>query len=45
MKEVEGGEVRQEGDRLAGSYVNFYLPNGVIVIIIWDLTKISSLMN
>lgn len=32
MEGVEEGEGRQVGERLAGSYVNFYIANGGIVV-------------
>lgn len=32
VKQTEGSKPRQAGDRLAGSYVNFYLPNGGVIV-------------
>ncbi|KAK9828044.1 hypothetical protein WJX81_004404 [Elliptochloris bilobata] len=32
VKQVEGTKPRQAGDRLAASYINFYMPNGGIVM-------------
>ena len=29
---MEGSKPRQAGDRLAASYVNFYLPNGGVIV-------------
>lgn len=29
---VEGSKPRQAGDRMAASYVNFYLPNGGVIV-------------
>ncbi|MCF8090816.1 MAG: agmatine deiminase [Desulfotignum sp.] len=33
---VEGAKWRKEGDRLAGSYINFYMPNNGIVMPLFD---------
>jgi agmatine deiminase len=33
---IEGTLPRQPGDRMAGSYVNFYLPNGGVVVPVFD---------
>ena len=33
---VEDAKLRKEGDRLAGSYVNFYMPNNGIVMPLFD---------
>ncbi len=33
---VAGAKVRKEGDRLAGSYINFYMPNNGIVMPLFD---------
>ena len=32
VQHVEGSKPRQAGDRMAASYVNFYLPNGGVVV-------------
>jgi agmatine deiminase len=48
---VEGTLPREEGDRLAGSYINFYMANGTAIVPVFDdphdqpaLQKLAELM-